>query len=95
MQLSSRPACITCEAGPPAGFHAYPDVYGGQVDMVLLARPRTAMGLTACARRDPCGRAATVGSIQLVFKSSKNCHLFAIYTLDAKKNGASACQALA
>ena len=67
MQLSSRPACITCEAGPPAGFHAYPDVYGGQVDMVLLARPRTAMGLTACARRDPCGRAATVGSIQFVF----------------------------
>ena len=37
MKLSSRPACTTCEDGPPAGFHAYLDVYGGQVDMVLPA----------------------------------------------------------
>ena len=35
MQLASRPACITCVAGPPARVHAYPDVHGGQVDMII------------------------------------------------------------
>ena len=34
MQPATRPACTTCVAAPPASFHAYPDVHGGQVDMI-------------------------------------------------------------